>query len=41
MAVSEETKRDLLLVIVSMIFIVFVTGIESGNGVSDEPIIIG
>lgn len=41
MALSEGTKRELLLAIVSMLFIVFVTGIGSDSqGVEEEPIVI-
>ncbi|WZL72693.1 hypothetical protein QBE52_16750 [Clostridiaceae bacterium 35-E11] len=40
MPVSEETKRDVLLVIVSMLFIIFVTGIGEPVDISAEPIVI-
>lgn len=41
MAVSEETKRDLLIAVASMLFIIFITGLGNGSdGTGDDEIII-
>jgi len=37
---QEDTKHDLLLVVVSMLFIIFVLGLGESTDVSIDPIII-
>lgn len=41
MAFSEDTKRDIVLVMSSMLFILFIVGIGiSSSGNDEEPIVI-
>jgi hypothetical protein len=40
MAVSEEKKHDLLLVIVAILFIIFATGKEGSGNVPAQPVIL-
>ena len=41
MAISEGTKRDLLIAVSSMLFIIFITGLGNGNnGAETEEIIL-
>ncbi|WP_278320181.1 hypothetical protein [Inediibacterium massiliense] len=40
MALSENVQHDLLLVITSMLFILFVTGCAGPSEISEEPTII-